>query len=202
MGLNDKNIGKKCQFIKKCGLLSGYIADRIDNNQNIKRYLKYQTRNPLGQVGISLDNKKVPQPDITESLIDSDYIMNGMFDEDMSSIVRNQLYIHVYNGNKSDMVSGQVNIAINILIDKKFEYLANKFELRTYAIADEIENMFSDVYIDKDNSDNDIIKDLGNLKFNLNKNSFTYGRLSKSNNIVLFTLILTTNINPIRIGDK
>ena len=45
MGLNDKNIGKKCQFIKKCGLLSGYIADRIDNNQNIKRLLKYQTKN-------------------------------------------------------------------------------------------------------------------------------------------------------------
>lgn len=202
MGLNDKNIGKKCQFIKKCGLLSGYIADRIDNNQNIKRYLKYQTRNPLGQVGISLDNKKVPQPDITESLIDSDYIMNGMFDEDMSSIVRNQLYIHVYNGNRTDMVSGQVNIAINILIDKKFEYLSNKFELRTYAIADEIENMFSDTYIDKDNSDNDIIKDLGNLKFSLNRNSFKYDRLSKSNNIVLFTLILTTNINPIRIGDR
>lgn len=202
MGLNDKNIGKKCQFIKKCGLLSGYIADRIDNNQNIKRYLKYQTKNPLGQMGISLDNKKVPQPDITESLIDSDYIMNGMFDEDMSSIVKNQLYIHVYNGNKIDMVSGQVNIAINILIDKKFEYLSNSFELRSYAIADEIENMFSDTYIDKDNSDNDIIKDLGNLKFSLNRNSFTYSRLSKSNNIVLFTLTLTTNINPIRIGDR
>lgn len=202
MGLNDKNIGKKCQFIKKCGLLSGYIADRIDNNQNIKRLLKYQTKNPLGQVGISLGNKKVPQPDITESLIDSDYIMNGMFDEDMSSIVKNQVFIHVYNGNKTDMVNGQVNIAINILIDKKFEYLSNSFELRSYAIADEIENMFSDTYIDKDNSDNDIIKDLGNLKFSLNRNSFTYSRLSKSNNIVLFTLILTTNINPIRIGDR
>lgn len=202
MGLNDKNIGKKCQFIKKCGLLSGYIADRIDNNQNIKRYLKYQTKNPLGQMGISLDNKKVPQPDIIESLIDEDYIMNGMFDENISSLVKNQLFIHVYSGNKTDMVSGQVNIAINILIDKKFEYLSNSFELRSYAIADEIENMFSDTYIDKDNSDNDIIKDLGNLKFSLNRNSFTYSRLSKSNNIVLFTLILTTNINPIRIGDK
>ena len=202
MGLNDKNIGNKCQFIKKCGLLSGYIADRIDNNQNIKRYLKYQTKNPLGQMGISLDNKKVPQPDIIESLIDEDYIMNGMFDENISSLVKNQLFIHVYSGNKTDMVSGQVNIAINILIDKKFEYLSNSFELRSYAIADEIENMFSDTYIDKDNSDNDIIKDLGNLKFSLNRNSFTYSRLSKSNNIVLFTLILTTNINPIRIGDK
>lgn len=202
MGLNDKNIGKKCQFIKKCGLLSGYIADRIDNNQNIKRYLKYQTKNPLGQMGISLDNKKVPQPDIIESLIDEDYIMNGMFDENISSLVKNQLFIHVYSGNKTDMVSGQVNIAINILIDKKFEYLSNSFELRSYAIADEIENMFSDTYIDRDNSDNDIIKDLGNLKFSLNRNSFTYSRLSKSNNIVLFTLILTTNINPIRIGDR
>ena len=128
--------------------------------------------------------------------------MNGMFDEDMSSIVKNQVFIHVYNGNKTDMVNGQVNIAINILIDKRFEYLSNSFELRSYAIADEIENMFSDTYIDKDNSDNDIIKDLGNLKFSLNRNSFTYSRLSKSNNIVLFTLILTTNINPIRIGDK
>lgn len=202
MGLNDKNIGKKCQFIKKCGLLSGYIADRIDNNQNIKRYLKYQTKNPLGQMGISLDNKKVPQPDIIESLIDEDYIMNGMFDENISSLVKNQLFIHVYSGNKTDMVSGQVNIAINILVDNKFEHLSNKFELRTYAIADEIANMFSDTYIDKDNSDNDIIKDLGNLKFSLNRNSFTYSRLSKSNNIVLFTLILTTNINPIRIGDR
>lgn len=162
--------------------------------------MKYQTKNPLGKFGLDLNGKKVQQPDISESLIDSGYIMNGMFDEEVDILMTNQLFIHAYSGSRTDTVSGQVNIAINILVDNKFESLSNNFEFRSFAIADEIENMFSETYIDKDNADEDLVNELGNLKFTLHKNSFTYTRLTKTSSIRLLTIVLTTNINYMRVN--
>lgn len=200
MGLNDKHKGKKTQFIRKAGILSGYIADRLDNDQRIKRYLCYNNLSPLAKRSKTYDGKVVDQPDITYSLIDSDNIENGMFDEEMTQLVKNQLYVHVYRGDRNDDVNATVYIAINILVDKKFERLTNKFDLRSYKIGDIIEELFNDVYIDKLNTDEGIVKELGNLHFKLvPSNSFNYGRLSKTNSIVLHTIVLTTTLNTLRV---
>lgn len=200
MGLNDKHIGKKTQFIRKAGMLSGYIADMLDNDQRIKRYLCYNNLSPLAKRSKTYDGKVVDQPDITYSLIDSDNIENGMFDEEMTQLVKNQLYVHVYRGDRNDDVNATVYIVINILVDKKFEHLTNKFDLRSYKIGDIIEELFNDVYIDKLNTDEGIVKELGNLHFKLvPSNSFNYGRLSKTNSIVLHTIVLTTTLNTLRV---
>ena len=78
MAINDKFNNTKTQFIYKSGLLSNYVAYRLDNNQNIKRYLTYYTINPLGSKGLTKDNKIIDQPDIEDSLIYS-LIYDGMF---------------------------------------------------------------------------------------------------------------------------
>lgn len=201
MGLNNKHIGKKTQFIRKAGILSGYIADILDKDQRIKRYLYYNTLMPLSKRSKGYDGKVVEQPDIDFSLIDGDYIINGMFDDEMEQLVRNQLYIHVYKGNRNDDVNATVYIAINILVDKKFENLANKWDLRSFQIGDIIEELFNDVYIDKNNTDEEIIKELGNLNFKLiPTGSFTYERLSKSNSIVWQSIVLTTTLNTLRVS--
>lgn len=202
MGLNDKHIGKRTQFIRKAGMLSGYIANILDKDQRIKRYLYYNTLMPLAKKSKGYDGKVVEQPDIDFSLIDDDYIINGMFDEDMEQLVKNQLYVHVFKGNRNDDVNATVYIAINILVDKKFEHLVNKWDLRSYQIGDIVEELFNDVYIDKNNTDEEIIKELGNLHFKLisNGGSFTYDRLSKTNSIVLQSIVLTTTLNTLRIN--
>lgn len=201
MGLNDKHIGKKTQFIRKSGLLSGYIANRLDQDQRIKRYLYYNTLMPLSKKSKGYDGKIIEQPDIDFSLIDEGYIENGMFDDEMEQLVKNQLYIHVYKGNRNDDVNATVYIAINILVDKKFEHLVNKWDLRSYQIGDIIEELFNDVYIDKNNTDEEIVKELGNLHFKLiPTTSFAYDRLSNSNSIVLQSIILTTTLNTLRVN--
>ena len=70
MDINNKFKNTKSQFIYKSGLLSGYVAHRLDNNQNIKRYLCYPTLNPLGDEGLKLNSEIIQQPNITESLLD------------------------------------------------------------------------------------------------------------------------------------
>ena len=66
----DKYDNLKTQFIYKSGLLSYYVAERLNNNQKIKRLLKYQTINPLSDKGLTKDNRIVEQPDIEENLLD------------------------------------------------------------------------------------------------------------------------------------
>ena len=78
MAINDKFNNTKTQFIYKSGLLSNYVAYRLDNNQNIKRYLTYYTINPLGSKGLTKDNKVIDQPDIEDSLIDSLIYLVGL----------------------------------------------------------------------------------------------------------------------------
>ena len=68
MDINNKFKNTKSQFIYKSGLLSGYVAHRLDNNQNIKRYLRYPTLNLLGDEAIKLNSALLQQPATTDSL--------------------------------------------------------------------------------------------------------------------------------------
>ncbi len=197
MDINNKFKNTKSQFIYKSGLLSGFIAHRLDNNQKIKRYLCYPTLNPLGDEGLKLNAEIIPQPDITESLLDK-LIFDSTFNENMEQIHENQIYIHTYKG-RSDGEWGDIYIAINILIPLTYEKLANFGEKRSFAIATEIEDMFQDICVAEDNAEEYLIDKLGNLKFKVVQ--FDNGRLSKTNNIILNTIVLKTGVTVDRIGD-
>ena len=99
MGINNKHDNTKTQFIYKSGLLSNYVAYRLDNNQNIKRYLRYPTLNPLGDEGLKLNSEIIQQPNITESLLDKN-IFDSMFNESMEELHESQIYIHTYKGRR------------------------------------------------------------------------------------------------------
>lgn len=197
MNINEKYKNTKSQFIYKSGLLSAYVANRIDKNQNIKRYLYYHTINPLGSKGLELDNNVIEQPNIEKSLLDKN-IFDGMFNEYMEELHQNQIYIHTYKGRTNDDW-GEIYIAINILVPLTFEKLANFGEKRSFAIASEIEDLFQNIVIADDNADENLINKLGNLKFKLIQ--FDNGRLSKTNNIVVNTIVLKTGVSTNRLGD-
>ena len=195
MDINNKFKNTKSQFIYKSGLLSSYVAHRLDNNQNIKRYLCYPTLNPLGDEGLKLNSEIIQQPNITESLLDKN-IFDSMFNESMEELHESQIYIHTYKG-RSDGEWGEIYIAINILIPLTYEKLANFGEKRSFAIATEIEDMFQDICVAKDNSEKHLIEKLGNLKFKIMQ--FDNGRLTKTNNVVLNTVILKTGVSTTRL---
>lgn len=197
MGINDKLNNTKTQFIYKSGLLSNYVAYRLDNNQHIKRYLSYCTINPLGEKGLTKDNKIINQPDIEESLINSQ-IFDGMFNEYMEELHQSQIYIHTYRGRVYNEW-GDIYVAVNILVPMVFEKLANFGEKRSFAIGKEIEDMFQNISIDKDTAEDYMVDKLGNLKFEVE--SFDNSRLSKTNNIVLLSVILKTGVSTRRLGD-
>ena len=197
MNINNKHDNTKTQFIYKSGLLSNYVAYRLDNNQNIKRYLSYYTINPLGEKGLTKDNKIINQPDIEESLIDTQ-IFDGMFNEYMEELHQAQIYIHTYRG-RAYNEWGDIYIAINVLIPMVFEKLANFGEKRSFAIGKEIEDMFQSISIDKDTAEDYMVDKLGNLRFEVE--SFDNARLSKTNNIVLLSIILKTGVSTRRLSD-
>ena len=161
----------------------------------IKRYLYYPTLNPLGDEGLKLNSEIIQQPNITESLLDK-RIFDCMFNENMEYLHESQIYIHTYKG-RSDGEWGEIYIAINILIPLTYEKLANFGEKRSFAIATEIEDMFQDICVAKDNSEKHLIEKLGNLKFKIMQ--FDNGRLTKTNNVVLNTVILKTGVSTTRL---
>ncbi len=197
MGINNKYDNLKTQFIYKSGLLSYYVAERLNNNQKIKRLLRYQTINPLSDKGLTKDNKIVEQPDIEEDLLDV-CIFDGMFNQYMEELHLCQIYIHTYSG-RNDYDWGEIYIAINILIPSTFEKLVNFGEKRSFAIASEVEDMFQDICVDKDNADKYLVDKLGNLKFVVTQ--FENSRLSKTNNIVLNTIVLKTGVSTRRVSE-
>ena len=195
MGINNKHDNTKTQFIYKSGLLSNYVAYRLDNNQNIKRYLRYPTLNPLGDEGLKLNSEIIQQPNITESLLNKN-IFDSMFNESMEELHESQIYIHTYKG-RSDGEWGEIYIAINVLVPLTYEKLANFGEKRSFAIATEIEDMFQDICVAKDNAEKYLIEKLGNLKFKIRK--FDNGRLSKTDNVVVNTVILKNGVSTTRL---
>lgn len=197
MDINGKYQNTKSQFIYKSGLLSAYVANRIDGCQNIKRYLCYHTVNPLGSKGLELDNDIIEQPNIDESLLDKN-IFDSMFNEYMAELHENQIYVHTFRGRTNDDW-GEIYIEINVLVPLTFERLANFGEKRSFAIASEIEDLFQNISVASDNADDFLIDKLGNLRFKVVQ--FDNNRLSKTNNIVVNTIILKTGVSLNRLDD-
>ena len=64
--LNNKYNYTKSLKLDNTIKIKNLMIDKIDNHPEIKRLMAYTTQTPLSKVGITYDNKKVQQPDITE----------------------------------------------------------------------------------------------------------------------------------------
>jgi hypothetical protein len=114
----------------------------------------------------------------------------------MEELHQSQIYIHTYNGMAFEDW-GEIYIAVNILIPKLYEKLSNFGEKRSFAIASEIEDMFQDICVARDNAEEFLIDKLGNVKFKVVQ--FDNGRLSKTNNIVTNTVIIKVGVSTTRL---
>lgn len=193
---NLNNTKTKTQMIRKSGLLSTYIVDRIDNNQEIKRLLFYNSLNPLVNESIGYNNNRVKQVDINTSLIGS-LIHDYMFNDEMLVDTKNQIFVCTYAGKKLNEDFGDIYVSINIAVPKTFERITDEYTKRTFAIGSIIEDEFQHMFLDNNNSDEYVLKKLGNPRFEIT--NFECGRVTKTSNLILLSLVLKTSINISRV---
>lgn len=189
--LNNKNLGKKGNKVKKISALNSYITNKIDGNQNIRRLIRYFTTTPLSSTGKDLNGNIVKQPDLLNSLkIDSSEglqsLWRGEFDENTISQEQCFIFVHTFKAGFKGLDS-KFGIAVDILVPQKRDVLRYDEESRSCSVGDIIENMFDDLYIEND----EYVEYLGNVKFKLIDVSIV--RLSKTNSLTRTTL--TFNID-------
>lgn len=174
--LNNKNLKTSSIKIKKASLVVKYMAEKISENQNIKRLLRYNTKNPLSQKGIGYNNEVEVQKDITSDLI-NEHIYDIGFNPDTVVDLKNDIYINLTNGRFTK--NNTIYIDVNIIIPENYLIISNGY--RNFEIAQCIADIFDEIYIDAENGAG-YYNELGAIRFDLV--DFNNYRLSKTNSFV------------------
>ena len=184
--INNKYLNTVSSKLKKVSMLLEYTHEKIIKNQEIKRLVYYNTKNPLSKKGLKYDNTKIDQPDLTEEDVE-DLITLLPFNPDMDITLSNGIFL-----NAPKAIFGSSNIMyIDVNIISASEYFEISNGLRLYEIANRISNIFDELYI----TDESYIEELGNLKFSLE--DVESGRLSKDGNMLYTSLRFSINLVPL-----
>lgn len=183
--INNKYLNTVSSKLKKVSMILQYTYEKIIENQEIKRLVYYNNRNPLSKKGLTYSNQKVDQPDLTEEDV-KDLITLLPFNPDMEIKLSNGIFLNVPKA-----IFGGSNIMyIDVNVISASEYFEISNGLRLYEIANRISNIFDGLYI----TDESYIEELGNLKFSLE--DVESGRLSKGGNMLYTSLRFSINILP------
>lgn len=184
--INNKYLNTVSSKLKKVSMLLQYTHEKIIENQEIKRLVYYNNRNPLSKKGLTYSNQKVDQPDLTEEDV-KDLITLLPFNPDMEIKLSNGIFLNVPKA-----IFGGSNIMyIDVNVISASEYFEISNGLRLYEIANRISNIFDGLYI----TDESYIEELGNLKFSLE--DAESGRLSKDGNMLYTSLRFSINLVPL-----
>jgi hypothetical protein len=183
--INNKYLNTVSSKLKKVSMLLQYTHEKIIENQEIKRLVYYNNRNPLSKKGLTYSNQKVDQPDLTEEDV-KDLITLLPFNPDMGIKLSNGIFLNVPKA-----IFGGSNIMyIDVNVISASEYFEISNGLRLYEIANRISNIFDGLYI----TDESYIEELGNLKFSLE--DVESGRLSKGGNMLYTSLRFSIQLMP------
>ena len=205
LGLNNFWKLTKSQKIRRSDYIIDMIAEKIDNNQYIKRFMRYYSKNPLSKKGF-IKNRIVIQKDLKDSLLEDSNEINNIeskkclftygFNDDI--VVDEQNYIFIENkkiiyDNVNKMATMYLTISILVpdvyleLRDNDCDYIIRRNKI----IANTIENMLGDYTVDDKYS-----KYIGNIKFELT--DYNEDRLSNNSNKILTTLVYKTKYSTVR----
>lgn len=205
LGLNNFWKLTKSQKIRRSDYIIDMIAEKIDNNQYIKRFMRYYSTNPLSKKGF-IKNRTVIQKDLKDSLLEDTNEINNIeskkclftygFNDDI--VVDEQNYIFIENkkiiyDNVNKMATMYLTISI-LVPDVYLELRDNDCDYtirRNKIIANTIENMLGDYTVDDKYS-----KYIGNIKFELT--DYNEDRLSNNSNKILTTLVYKTKYSTVR----
>lgn len=185
------------QKVRKITTLRKFIIDTIDNDQAIKRLLRYLTSTPLSKKGVMQDGKVIQQPDLTTSLKEATAegekcLYTGLFDPYMEELTKNYIFVQHYQSYvESDMTT--ITYLVHIIISDKYNELKNYGQERNYEIADRVAQLLDTHTID----DEEIIDLVGNVRIDISGN-MTEMRLTKTKDFSLLTVPLQVRTSSMR----
>ena len=185
--INNKYLNTVSSKLKKVSMLLQYTHEKIIENQEIKRLVYYNNRNPLSKKGLTYSNQKVDQPDLTEEDV-KDLITLLPFNPDMKIDLCSFIFLNTPSATFSN---GDNVIYLDINIVSPAEYFEITTGLRLYEISHKIANIFDGLYID----DEDYIEELGNLKFVLD--DIAVNRLSNNSSMLWSSMRFSIQIVPL-----
>ena len=184
--INNKYLNTVSSKLKKVSMLLQYTHEKIIENQEIKRLVYYNNRNPLSKKGLTYSNQKVDQPDLTEEDV-KDLITLLPFNPDMKIDLCSFIFLNTPSATFSN---GDNVIYLDINIVSPAEYFEITTGLRLYEISHKIANIFDGLYID----DEDYIEELGNLKFVLD--DVAVNRLSNNSSMLWSSMRFSIQLMP------
>ena len=184
--INNKYLNTVSSKLKKVSMILQYTHEKIIENQEIKRLVYYNNRNPLSKKGLTYSNQKVDQPDLTEEDV-KDLITLLPFNPDMKINLCSFIFLNTPSATFSN---GDNVIYLDINIVSPAEYFEITTGLRLYEISHKIANIFDSLYID----DEDYIEELGNLKFILD--DIAVNRLSNNSSMLWSSMRFSIQLMP------
>lgn len=188
---NDKR-EKHGNKLRKVNFLTNFMMNKIDNNQEIKRFVLYGTNNPLGNKSCDLNKNLITQPDITKSLLDENVLFNNPFNENILDKEKVcYIFVYPYSANYKKNDIGDLEFVVNILSPSEYNNLT-RGDKRIFEISYRIEDLL-DQYVIKSDEGN---YEIGNVMFELTASSYT--RLSKVTSIENLALKFKVRISTMR----
>lgn len=172
--INDKNINTTSNKIKRCSRLIQYVYDKLIADNKIKRYLYYNTSNPLGSKGKGYDGSIVPQTDVSDDKMKG-LLFDIPFNPEMDIKLTNSLYINIKNGSFTSS-KNSIYFDVNILVPDDYCRISDGY--RHFEIAQRVADIFDNIYV----NEKEYVEDLGNLQPILY--AMPIIRLSKSSNFI------------------
>ena len=140
--INNKYLNTVSSKLKKVSMLLQYTHEKIIENQEIKRLVYYNNRNPLSKRGLTYSNQKVDQPDLTEDDV-KDLITLLPFNPDMEIKLSNGIFL-----NMAKAIFGSSNIVyLDVNVISASDYFEISNGLRLYEIVHRIANIFDELLL-------------------------------------------------------
>lgn len=183
------NANTKSQKLRRISLLKNHIVAQIDNNQNIKRLSRYLSQTPLLSQGMSYDGKKIKQPDLVDSLVESvkqdaqasvtkPILIPYSFSEEILEEQQVSIYVHCPRTSFHTQVTGTHLFLVEIVFPRIYDAIEPYGEERNLLIASEILDMFDNQKATKE------LRDLvGEVEFKINRDVTTL-RLGKEGYLI------------------
>lgn len=212
--LDNHLLQTRSQKMARVSILKNYIAQQIDESQNIKRLCRYLTKTPLLSRGLTYDDRKVNQPDLEDSLLypvvkDQQAQTHGaclipyLFSETILS--EQQVSIYVYSpkttfnplrktGFGQDQLLGTHLFIVDIVFPQTYDRIDPYGEERHLQIASEILDLFDGTSVSEE-----LRKVIGDITFHV-VGEITTLRLSKAGYLIT-TIPLQATVPSLRVDE-
>lgn len=186
---NTKN-NKTC----KIEPIQQYILDTLNKDQTIRRLLRYNSKTPLADIGISYeDEKPVEQPDLTTDLTKETkegkkVLFDISFNPDVEEVYQNYMFVDLV-GIKDYGINGEFVFMIDILSPDNYNSLNGYGKQRLYGLLNRCVELFDGYILEN----TDIVDEVGNVGFEIDVNGMVKGRNSKANNFIVLSFPLKVN---------